>query len=77
MTQKTNNFKFGDKVRVLRGGNGDAWKTLYYGVILQASNNSNFVQVWDPEKRDGNCGDPQISNEWVNCDCRMTRVIRD
>lgn len=77
--QSENNFKRGDRVRVLKNDTPDApkptWKTFYCGGIIKAG--SHFALVLDPEVRDGNLGTLAESCEWVNFNCKMRKIIKN
>ncbi len=77
--QSENNFKRGDRVRVLKNDTPDGpkptWKTHYCGGIIKAG--THFALVIDPEKRDGNLATIQESSEWIPYNSKMLKIIKN
>lgn len=73
-----NNFKFGDKVRVLRNDTPEkgkpTWKTAWFARVVKAG--SHFAYLLDYKKTDVNLANLD-SCEWCPYESKMLKIIKD
>lgn len=72
--QKTQDFKVGDKVRVLRNENANIsnWRVSYYGIITSIG--TTHAKVFDFTKSNMNLADPSHSCEWLPYVSRAIKI---
>ena len=79
LQQSENNFKRGDRVRVLKNDTPDGpnptWKTHYCGAVIKAG--THFALIIDPVKGDGNLGTLNESVEWTPYNSKMLKIIKN
>lgn len=79
LQQFENNFKRGDRVRVLKNYTPDepkpTWRTFYCGAVIKAG--THFALIIDPTKTDSNLGTLNESCEWMPYNSKMLRIIKN